>query len=94
MFFSQILMMMMTHPKAPVLPIEQRPIPNGQISIVARKLKKQQQKRLRCGNYKVMPVTRDKFLDRESKTKSTSGRVDGHIYDPCIPGLDISYGFP
>ena len=41
-----------------------------------------------------MPMTRDTFLDIECKTKSTSERVDGHIYDSCIPGFDISYGFP
>ena len=39
-------------------------------------------------------MTRDKCLDRERKTNSTTRRVDWHIYGPCLPKSDISYGTP
>ena len=34
------------------------------------------------------------LLIGNARLKAHHKRVDGHIYDPCIPGFDISYGFP
>ena len=82
-------MVVTTHDPAPVVSAEKRLlVPNGRIECVSKKATSKQQKRLRCGDYKVKLADHSTFLGKERNTCSESGRVDGYVFDPRFDGFN------
>jgi hypothetical protein len=89
MWFFVFVMVVTTHAPAPVVSAENRKLlPNGHIGCVSKKATRRQQKRLRCGDYKVRLADHNTFLGKERNTYSESGRVEGYVFDPRLDGFD------
>lgn len=84
-----------SHAPAKVLSSTERFVPNGVIAAPCKprgmhRLKKNQQLKMRRSKNMVKSVSRESFVRKEAHaTAGGSGRVQGHIFTPLLPGFDI-----